>query len=802
MLSAGTVFLLSLGVLLYIYAGYPLVLQLILWLRGTRPVRRGEFLPRVSLIVSAYNEAATIREKIRNALALDYPADRFEIAVISDASDDGTDDIVREFAAQGVRLFRQEERRGKTAGLNRFVPDVTGDVVVFSDANALYEPAAIRMLVRNLADPEVGCVTGEARYLKNDSTAASLGERAYWDYEILIKRLETSVGSMVGGDGAIYAIRRELWRSLPDDAINDFLNPLQIVAAGWRGVYEPEAICYEETAGGARREYKRRVRIVSRSWRAVFQASGVLNPFRVGLFTFSLISHKVLRWMTGVFVTVAGISLLVLVLELFHLAPLGAALIAAAVAVFVAAWPPARRLSAAAAYYLVISIASLVGIVKGTTGRVTGVWATPRAAGEDSPAVLHFGPGAATLGAITIGALAAVAALIDRSATGAHQAIFWTSVAALAYVYAGYPLLLALLRPFSRRSVLKSDIEPTVCLFIAANDEAEVIEAKLRNSLDLDYPPARLSVIVASDGSVDGTNEIVRAFAPHGVTLLEFEVRRGKIAAINEGIRSVDCEIVVFSDANTFLDRGAIRALVRNFADEAIGAVSGDVILVGDRAALAASEDLYYRYERWLQRAESEIGSMLGVDGALYAIRRELFQPPPADTILDDMAIPMAVVRAGRRVVFEPAAVAHERGSDSASEEFARKARVVAGAVQFLLRRDSSVPPSRFQVLAALISHKALRWLSPVFAGLALGSSIVLAPTSSLFFTAAAVQLVFLALGLLGCIPVVRRVSPFGLAHYFWLVQTAAAVGFVRGMFGRQSVAWRRFHRAPVEVAR
>jgi cellulose synthase/poly-beta-1,6-N-acetylglucosamine synthase-like glycosyltransferase len=361
-------------------------------------------------------------------------------------------------------------------------------------------------------------------------------------------------------------------------------------------------------------------------------------------------------------------------------------------------------------------------------------------------------------------------------------------------------LLLAVLRPIARRAVRKSDIEPNVCLFIAANDEAEVIEAKLRNSLELDYPAARFSIVVASDGSVDATNEIVRAYAPHGVRLLEFGVRRGKIAAINEGLRSVDSEIVVFSDANTFLDRAAIKALVRNFADEAVGAVSGDVILVGDRAALGKSEDLYYRYERWLQRAESDIGSMLGVDGALYAVRRVLFQAPPADTILDDMAIPMAVVRAGRRVVFEPAAVAHERGSETAAEEFTRKARVVAGAVQFLLRRDSSVPRSRFQVLAALISHKALRWLSPVFAVLAFSASIVLVPASPVFLVAAVAQAAFLALGLLGCIPAIRRIGPFGLAHYFWLVQTAAAVGFVRGVFGRQSVAWRRFQRAPLGV--
>ncbi len=198
-----------------------------------------------------------------------------------------------------VRLARQQERRGKTAGLNHTVPGLAGDIVVFSDANAMYAPDALMKLAANFADAEVGCVTGEARYLAGRTSAADFGERAYWDYEINIKRLETAVGSMVGGDGAIYAIRRPLWRELPENAINDFLNPLQIVEAGWRAVYEPLAVCYEETAGGVRSEYRRRVRIISRSWRAVFEASGVLNPRRVGLFTWSLVSHKMLRWLSG-----------------------------------------------------------------------------------------------------------------------------------------------------------------------------------------------------------------------------------------------------------------------------------------------------------------------------------------------------------------------------------------------------------------------------------------------------------------------------------------------------------------------
>lgn len=791
---------LSCGLLLYVYAGYPLLLQLLVWIRGARPVRRGPALPRVCLVISAFNEVASIRQKLLNSVALDYPLDLLRIVVVSDASDDGTDDIVREFAAQGVELWRQPARRGKTAGLNFIVSQIDQEIVVFSDANAMYDRAALRMLVRNFADPTVGCVTGEARYLTGDDSTAAAGERAYWNYEISIKRLETAVGSMVGGDGAIYAIRRELWQPLPENAINDFLNPLQIVAAGWRAVYEPDAICYEETAGGIRREWNRRVRIVSRSWRAVFQAPGVLNPFRVGLFAFCLLSHKVLRWLTGVFLMVALTAFAMILLRASASSKVVLGVSAAVVVALIVTWSGARTVVTFIAYYVAISIASLLGVARGLGGRVSGIWTTPRSgavSAPDSPGVrIRLGP--ALLIVAGFATALSIAALISPAALTGRKLVFWGALATLAYIYAGYPLLLALVRPLLVEPVHKSPLEPRVCLFVAANNEASVIGAKLRNCLELDYPASRLSVVVASDGSSDGTNIIVRSFADRGVQLIEFTDRRGKMSVINDGVSAVDADIIVFSDANTFLERGAVRALVANFADESVGAVSGDVVLIGDRAALAASEDLYYRYERSIQRAESEIGSMLGVDGALYAIRRDLFVAPASDTILDDMAIPMAIIRAGRRVVFEPTAVAHEYGSETATEEFSRKTRVTAGAVQFLLRRDCALPAGNAQALVSLISHKALRWLSPIFATLALAASVTLRDDSTMFFAAALGQIMFLAVGLIGCMPAFRRWNVVGVAHYFWLMQAAAAVGFVRGLIGRQPAAWRRFTRTPV----
>jgi hypothetical protein len=196
-----------------------------------------------------------------------------------------------------------------------------------------------------------------------------------------------------------------------------------------------------------------------------------------------------------------------------------------------------------------------------------------------------------------------------------------------------------------------------------------------------------------------------------------------------------------------------------------------------------------------VQRAESEIGSMIGADGALYAVRRELFTSPPDDTILDDMAIPMGVVRAGRRIIFEGAARAYEQGSETAREEFSRKARVIAGAMQFIRRPDSSIPFSAPQVILSLISHKALRWLSPAFATAAFISSAALADASHGYAAAMAAQFALVALGIAGCAPALRRINIVAIAHYFCLIQMAAAIGFVRGVVGTQSVLWRRFAR-------
>lgn len=285
-----------LALAVYPFLLYPVLAFLLSRLRG-RPVRKGDETPRVSILIAAHNEASCIRETIANKLALDYPRDRLEIIVISDASTDGTDDLVRAFAPDGVRLVRQEERRGKTSALNLGVAGSTGEVLVFSDANSLYDSSALRALVRNFADESVGYVTGKMIYVHPEGSTTGEGNSAYMRYENRLREWETRLGSIVGVDGGVDAVRRDLYVRLPADALPDFALPLEVVRQGRRVVYEPGALLRERSVTRPGDEYRMRVRVALRALWAIRERPDLLNPLRHGLYAWQLLSHKVLRYL-------------------------------------------------------------------------------------------------------------------------------------------------------------------------------------------------------------------------------------------------------------------------------------------------------------------------------------------------------------------------------------------------------------------------------------------------------------------------------------------------------------------------
>ena len=382
----------SILVLVYVVCGYPLLLLAAASLVRRREIVRDSEEPSVTLLISAYNEEKVIAEKIVNSLSLDYPTGQFEIIVVSDGSTDSTDTIVNSYASERVTLKRMSVRKGKTAALNKVVPIAHGDILVFSDANTLYAPDAIRKLVRNFADPTVGCVTGDSRYVNVKANDVGKNENAYWGYERFLKTKESQIGSLVGSDGAMFAIRTHLYTPLRNEDINDFLTPLHIVGEGYRCIFEPEAICYESATVSFSQEFRRKVRVVNRGWNGLFHMKQLLNPFRYGRFSIQLISHKLLRWLTPFLLAV------ILVLSIFIYAKSGTYLwmvigqlifySLGGIGIFMHACKMRSRLLSFPCYFVVINAASAVGIVRGLLGQKIDMW-KPERAGQDSFSLKH-----------------------------------------------------------------------------------------------------------------------------------------------------------------------------------------------------------------------------------------------------------------------------------------------------------------------------------------------------------------------------------------------------------------------------
>jgi cellulose synthase/poly-beta-1,6-N-acetylglucosamine synthase-like glycosyltransferase len=288
-------FWLLLATVLYVYAGFPLLVVVVGKLRHRR-VEQRSITPTISLIIAAYNEERNIAERLANALALEYPSNALEIIVASDGSTDATASIVATYASHGVRLLSLP-RRGKIHALNDAVAQATGELLVFSDANTLFDPRALLSLARNFADPEVGGVAGSKVYtLRPGSESSSQGEALYWSYDKWLKQMESLTGSIVSADGAIYAIRRTLYRPLSDSAVtDDFAISTAVVEHGYRLVFESEACAYEVAIPSADREFWRKVRLMTRGLRGLILRRRLLNPFRYGFYALLLFSHKMLR---------------------------------------------------------------------------------------------------------------------------------------------------------------------------------------------------------------------------------------------------------------------------------------------------------------------------------------------------------------------------------------------------------------------------------------------------------------------------------------------------------------------------
>ncbi|HZH02979.1 MAG TPA: glycosyltransferase family 2 protein [Myxococcaceae bacterium] len=389
------------------------------------------------------------------------------------------------------------------------------------------------------------------------------------------------------------------------------------------------------------------------------------------------------------------------------------------------------------------------------------------------------------------------------------QVLLWMAVLLLLHTYFFYPLLLVAsdrVRTFfhARVSAPAASLAPgpsalgewpRVSLVVAAYNEASCIAEKVHNSLALDYPADRFQLLIGSDGSTDGTDDLVRAAQDPRVVLSRAE-RAGKASVLNRCIPQASGDIIVLSDANTVIDRDALKRLVSHFDDPNVGAVCGKLKLYNPRIQ-DYEESAYWAYESMIKLYEGRRGAVMGANGGLYAIRRRLFRPLSALTITDDFVIPLRIVKRGYRFTYEPNAIASEETAEDYDKEFGRRARIAAGNFQSLSFLKELLSPSQGFAAYAFWSHKVLRWCAPALMVLAFVANLFLLD-SRFYQMTLGLQLTFYALALLGRS---RRLSgPFrrvtSVAYYFVVMNAAMAVGFWRYLRNTQRPAWDRTARA------
>jgi cellulose synthase/poly-beta-1,6-N-acetylglucosamine synthase-like glycosyltransferase len=384
MLLPRVVLALAGSVCLYTYLGYPAILKLLNLVSHTRRSRRASSaFPRISIALPVYNEADVIASTLERILALDYPADRRQILVVSDASNDRTDEIVSRFADRGVELLRLPRRQGKTAAENAARPHLTGEIIVNTDASVRIHSAAVRHLVAAFGDPSVGLASGRDVSVANLDTPANAGEQAYVGYEMWVRDLETKVYGIVGASGCLYAIRAGLHMGhVPDALSRDFAAALTTREHGLRAVSVPEAMCFVPRGASLRQEYRRKVRTITRGLGTLAYKRALLNPFRYGTFAWMLFSHKVCRWLVpwALLVLLAALGILASTSGWARgaLAAGGALGLLAGIGWL---WPegvPLPRPLALAAYFVAGNAAVLRAWLRVLSGRLAPVWEPTR----------------------------------------------------------------------------------------------------------------------------------------------------------------------------------------------------------------------------------------------------------------------------------------------------------------------------------------------------------------------------------------------------------------------------------------
>lgn len=382
---AQTIFWASAAALFYAYVGYPLLVFAVSRLRP-KQIKRREYSPTVTVLITAYNEERDIRAKLENTLKIDYDKGKLEILVASDCSNDKTDEIVKEFAARGVKLHRQTERLGKTMAQNAGVEIAAGEIILFSDATTMYQPDVLRKMLPNFADETVGCVAGKLVYVDDFDSGVGKGAKSYWNYETFLKRAESRACSLIGASGCLYAVRKSAYKPMYPEACSDFLIATVLYEQGLRTVYESAAVCTEETNRQTSKEMRMRVRVIAQTFTDLWRNREMLNPFKSGFYAVELISHKLFRYGVPLFLA----ALFVSTATLFFQSDFFGVFLALQAAFYLLAligWILEKTgrptgILAMPLYFMLANLASLVGFYKFLRGERFASWEPIRDSGE------------------------------------------------------------------------------------------------------------------------------------------------------------------------------------------------------------------------------------------------------------------------------------------------------------------------------------------------------------------------------------------------------------------------------------
>ncbi len=383
--------------------------------------------------------------------------------------------------------------------------------------------------------------------------------------------------------------------------------------------------------------------------------------------------------------------------------------------------------------------------------------------------------------------------------------IFWTGIAVIGYTYLGYGVVIYLLTKLKNRTKsteVRSDMDlPAITFLIAAHNEENFIQDKINNTLALDYPADKLLISVINDGSTDRTLQIVQQYPQ--IRIFHEPVRKGKIHGVNNAMKQITTEIVVFCDANTQLNSEALKKIVRHYRDEKVGGVAGEKKIFKKKQdnASGAGEGLYWKYESFLKRKDSELYSVVGADGGLFSMRTKLYEQTPENMIIEDFYISLRIAMRGYRFIYEPEACATETASASAREEWKRKVRISAGGFQAMLLLLPLLNIFRYGILSfQYFSHRVLRWtLAPLFLPLILVSNFLLAVQGdAAYLFILTCQLGFYFIAIAGYFLQDRKIAikGFFVPFYFSFMNLAVYAGLNRFLKGRQSVMWEKAARA------